>query len=53
MYRIQAHNVKHSRFEVIIVDSMDAKMKRIRELRDNPDYGLVTVEYNPRGSFYR
>jgi hypothetical protein len=53
MYRIQAYNIKTGRIEVIIVDTMDERMQRIKALQANPDYGLVTFEYNPRGSFYR
>ena len=52
MYRIQAHNIKTGRIEVIIVNCMYERMQRIAALNANPDYGLVTFEHNPRGSFY-
>lgn len=51
MYRIQAHNIKTGRIEVIIVATMDERMQRIKELLANTDYGRVTYEYSARGSF--
>lgn len=53
MYRIQAHNKITKSIEIIIVNSMDECMKKLRELRSNDRYGFVTSEYNPRGAFYR
>lgn len=53
MFRIQAYNVKLKRIFVYIVDSHAEKMTLVKSLRDNPDYGLIEEEYNPRGSFYR
>lgn len=53
MYRIQAHNKKLNSIQVYIVDSMSERDATIKRLRDNEDYGLVTFEYNARGSFYR
>ena len=52
MYRIQAHNIVLDRVTVYIVNSMEARDNMLKSLRNNPDYGLVTFEYNPRGSFY-
>lgn len=52
MYRIQAHNIKLGRIQVYIVDTMTERDQRMKSLRDNPDYGLITFEHNPRGSFY-
>lgn len=52
MYRIQAHNIKLGRVQVYIVDSLTERDATIKRLRDNEDYGLVTFEYNARGSFY-
>jgi hypothetical protein len=53
MYRIQAFNVKSNRIEIYIVHSMVDRDSKIKGLRSNVDYGLVTFEYNPRGAFYR
>jgi hypothetical protein len=53
MYRIQAYNLKSKRIEIHIIGSHAEKMLFINNLRDNPDYGAIDVEYNPRGSFYR
>lgn len=50
MYRIQAHNLRTGRIEVFIVNNRGATMQKLEE---NPDYGLITFEYNPRGAFYR
>ncbi len=50
MYRIQAHNLRTGRIEVFIVNNRGETMQRLEE---NPDYGLITFEYNPRGAFYR
>lgn len=53
MYRIQAYNLKSKRIEIHIIDSHSEKMLFVKGLRDNPDYGSITEEYNSRGSFYR
>jgi hypothetical protein len=53
MFRIQAYNKRTDHIEIVIVDSMDERMRIINGMRENPDYGLVTFEHNPRGSFYR
>ena len=53
MFRIQAFNVKANRIEIYIVDSMIDRDSKIKGLRSNVDYGLVTFEYNARGAFYR
>jgi len=53
MYRIQAYNKRTQRIEISIVDSMNERMRIIKAMHENPDYGLVTFEYNPRGAFYR
>jgi len=53
MYRIQAHNIVTKHIEIIIVNSMDECMRKLRELRSNGRYGFVSSEYNPRGAFYR
>lgn len=53
MYRIQAHNIRTKSIEIIKTHCMVEKMKILRDLKNNLDYGLVTVEFNPRGSFYR
>jgi len=53
MYRIQAFNKRTQRIEIRIVDSMDERMRIIKSMQENPDYGLVTFEHNARGSFYR
>lgn len=52
MYRIQAHNKVLNRTMVYIVDSMRERDDTLKRLRENADYGLVTFEYNARGSFY-
>jgi hypothetical protein len=53
MYRIQAHNKRTGRIEIRSVDSMDERIRIIKGMRENPDYGLITFEHNARGSFYR
>ena len=53
MYRIQAYNVKLGRISVMIVDTMSERDATMKGLKENPDYGLITFEYNPRGAFYR
>ncbi len=53
MYRIQAHNLRTGRIEVLIVKDMNQRIHTMQELEKNPDYGLITFEYNPRGAFYR
>jgi len=53
MYRIQAYNAKLGRIIVTIVGTMVERDSTMKALKANPDYGLVTFEYNPRGSFYR
>lgn len=53
MYRIQAHNIVTKHIEIIIVNSMDECVRKLRELRSNDRYGFVSSEYNPRGAFYR
>jgi hypothetical protein len=51
MYRIQAYNKMLDRIMVYIVDSMQERDDTLKRLRNNPDYGLVTFEYNARGAF--
>lgn len=53
MYRIQAYNLKTQHIEIIIVHSMDERMRTIKELKNNQNYGLITFESSPRGAFYR
>ena len=53
MYRIQAHNLSTGRIEVLIVKNMGERIITMQRLEENPDYGLITFEYNPRGAFYQ